>query len=234
MANEKVAVITGASHGIGARLVSAYADAGYNVVANSRSIGASTDSRILNVAGDVGQPDTADRIVKEAVERFGRLDTLVNNAGLFISKPFTDYTQADYDLMLSTNVAGFFHVTQRAVRVMERQGSGHIVNVTTTAAEQPINGSPALLASLTKGGLNSATKALAIEYAQRGIRANAVSLGIIVTQDPKSYAGLESLEPLHRLGTIDDVVSVVMYLERATFVTGEISHVDGGQSAGHW
>jgi NAD(P)-dependent dehydrogenase (short-subunit alcohol dehydrogenase family) len=234
MAKEKVAVITGASHGIGASLVSAFSDAGYNVIANSRSIGVSTNPSVVNVAGDVGEPATAARIVKEGVGRFGRLDTLVNNAGIFIAKPFTEYTQADYDAMLSTNVAGFFYLTQRAVQVMERQGYGHIVNVTTTAAEQPINGSPALLASLTKGGLNAATKALAIEYAQRGIRVNAVSLGIIKTQNPDSYAGLESLEPLHRLGEIADVVSAVMYLERAEFVTGEISHVDGGQSAGHW
>jgi NAD(P)-dependent dehydrogenase (short-subunit alcohol dehydrogenase family) len=234
MAKEKVAVITGASHGIGASLVSAYSEAGYNVVANSRSIGASANPNIVNITGDIGESDTADRIMNEGVEKFGRLDTLVNNAGIFISKPFTEYTQADYDAMLSTNIAGFFHLTQRAARVMERQGWGHIVNITTTAAEQPINGSPALLASLTKGGLNSATKALAIEYAQRGIRVNAVSLGIIKTQEHDSYAGLEALEPLHRLGEIDDVVSAVMYLEGATFVTGEISHVDGGQSAGHW
>lgn len=234
MSVEKVAVITGASHGIGAKLVSAYNEAGYNVVANSRSIGASTNPSIVNVAGDIGEPDTADRIMNDGVKGFGRLDTLVNNAGIFISKPFTEYTLADYDAMLATNIAGFFHVTQRAVRFMERQGWGHIVNITTTVAEQPINGSPALLASLTKGGLNAATRALAIEYAQRGIRVNAVSLGIIKTQESASYAGLESLEPMRRLGEIADVVSAVMYLERAGFVTGEISHVDGGQSAGHW
>lgn len=234
MAKEKVAVITGASHGIGASLVSAYSEAGYNVVANSRSIGASSNPSIVNITGDIGEPDTAERIMSEGVERFGRLDTLVNNAGIFISKPFTDYTQADYDAMLSTNIAGFFYLTQRAVRVMERQGWGHIVNVTTTAAEQPINGFPALLASLTKGGLNAATKALAIEYGQRGIRVNAVALGIIKTQEADSYLGLESLDPLRRLGEVHDVVSAVMYLERAEFVTGEISHVDGGQSAGHW
>ncbi len=234
MAKLKVAVITGASHGIGAGLVSAYSEAGYNVVANSRSIGASANPSIVNVAGDVGEPDTANRIMNEGVDRFGRLDTLVNDAGIFISKPFTEYTQADYNAMLSTNIAGFFHLTQRAVRVMERQGWGHIVNITTVVAEQPINGSPALLASLTKGGLNAATKALAIEYGQRGIRVNAVSLGIIKTQESDSYAGLESFGVLGRLGEIDDVVSAVMYLERAQFVTGEISHVDGGQSAGHW
>jgi NAD(P)-dependent dehydrogenase (short-subunit alcohol dehydrogenase family) len=233
MANEKVAVITGASHGIGASLVSAFSQAGYNVVANSRSIPPSTSSNIVNIPGDVGEAETADRIMSEGVGKFGRLDTLVNNAGIFISKPFTDYTQADYDAMLSTNIAGFFHLTQRAVRIMERQGSGHVVNVTTTAAEQPISGSPALLASLTKGGLNAATKALAIEYGPRGIRVNAVSLGIIQTQSG-SYAGLERMDPLERLGQISDVVAAVMYLERAGFVTGEISHVDGGQSAGHW
>ena len=190
MDKEKVAIITGASHGIGASLASAYSEAGYNVVANSRSIEASADPSIINIAGDVGEPDTADRIMSEGVAKFGRLDTLVNNAGIFISKPFTEYTQADYDAMLSTNIAGFFYLTQRAVRIMERQGRGHIVNITTTAAEQPISGSPALLASLTKGGLNAATKALAIEYAQRGIRVNAVSLGIIKTQESASYAAL--------------------------------------------
>lgn len=233
MADGKVAVITGASHGIGAALVSAYRRAGYRVIANSRTIGASTDPGIVNVPGDVGDSKTADRIMSDGVDRFGRLDTLVNNAGIFISKPFTQYTQADYDVMLSTNIAGFFQLTQRAVAIMERQAHGHIVNVTTTAAEQPIAGYPALLASLTKGGLNAATKALAIEYAPVGIRVNAVSLGIIKTQSG-SYAGLESLAPLHRLGEIDDVVSAVMYLEQAEFVTGEISHVDGGQSAGRW
>jgi NAD(P)-dependent dehydrogenase (short-subunit alcohol dehydrogenase family) len=234
MANDKVAVITGASHGIGAALVAAYGEAGYRVVANSRSIGASTNPSIINVPGDIGEAETADRIMSEGVDKFGRLDTLVNDAGIFVSKPFTQYTQADYDSMLATNIAGFFHLTQRAVRMMERQGRGHIVNVTTTAAEQPISGYPALLASLTKGALNAATKALAIEYGPRGIRVNAVSLGIIKTQNPDSYAGLESLDPLRRLGEIDDVVSAVMYLEHAAFVTGEISHVDGGQSAGHW
>ncbi len=233
--HEKVAVITGASHGIGASLVTAYFEAGYSVVANSRSIAPSANTRIVSIPGDIGKPETADRIMTEGVGRFGRIDTLVNNAGVFVAKPFTQYTQADYDAMLSTNIAGFFHLTQRAIGFMERQGWGHVVNVTTTAAEQPIGGSPALLASLTKGGLNAATKALAIEYGPCGIRVNAVSLGIIKTQpDAASYAGLEGMDPLRRLGEIGDVVSAVMYLEGATFVTGEISHVDGGQSAGHW
>jgi NAD(P)-dependent dehydrogenase (short-subunit alcohol dehydrogenase family) len=233
MANEKVAIITGASHGIGAALVTAYRATGYNVVANARSIGAGTDSGVINVPGDIGNPETADGIVNTALKLFGRLDTLVNNAGIFMSKPFTEYSHADFDAMLSTNIAGFFYLTQRAVPVMESQGSGHIVTITSTVAEQPVSGSPAALTSLTKGGLNAATKALAIEYGPRGIRVNAVSPGIIKTQD-SSYAGLESTAPLHRLGEIDDIVSAVMYLECASFVTGEILHVDGGQSAGHW
>ena len=170
--------------------------------------------------------------MSEGIDGFGRLDTLVNNAGAYISKPFTQYTLADFDLMLSTNLAGFFHITQRAARVMETQGWGHIVNITATVAEQPVKGVP--LASLTKGGLNSVTKALAIEYASRGIRVNAVSPAIIRTHPEASYAGLEAQIPLGRIGEIQDVVSAVMYLENAPYVTGEISHVDGGQSAGHW
>ena len=234
MIDEKVAVITGASHGIGEGLVAAYRDAGFKVVASALSIGHSTDPNVRNVAGDISNPKTADLIISEGVDGFGRLDTLVNNAGAYISKPFTQYTQADFDLMLSTNLAGFFHITQRALRVMEAQGWGHIVNITATVAEQPVKGVPAALASLTKGGLNSVTKALAIEYASCGIRVNAVSPTIIRTHPEASYAGLEAQIPLGRIGEIQDVVSAVMYLENAPYVTGEISHVDGGQSAGHW
>jgi NAD(P)-dependent dehydrogenase (short-subunit alcohol dehydrogenase family) len=232
--DEKVAIITGASHGIGEGLVAAYRHAGFKVVANALSIGHSTDPNVLNVAGDISDPKTAELIMSEGIDKFGRLDTLVNNAGAYISKPFTQYTPADCDLMLSTNLAGFFHITQRAVRVMEAQGWGHIVNITATVAEQPVKGVPAALASLTKGGLNSVTKALAIEYASCGIRVNAVSPIIIRTHPEASYAGLEAQIPLGRIGEIDDVTSAVMYLESARYVTGEISHVDGGQSAGHW
>lgn len=234
--DQKVAIITGASQGIGASLARAYVDAGYKVIGNSRSIGASTNGSVINIPGDVGDPKTAERIVSEAVENFGRIDTLINNAGIFVAKPFTDYTQADYDSVLSTNLAGFFHVTQAALRVMESQGSGHIVNITTTLVEQPINGFSAALASLTKGGLNAVTKALAIEYAARGIRVNAVAPGVIKTpMHPEStHQALAGLHPLGRLGETDDIVQAVMYLENATFVTGEISHVDGGQSAGNW
>jgi NAD(P)-dependent dehydrogenase (short-subunit alcohol dehydrogenase family) len=204
------------------------------VVASALSIGPSADPNVRNVAGDISDPVTADLITSEGVDRFGRLDALVNNAGAYISKPFTEYTQADFDLMLSTNLAGFFHITQRALRVMETQGWGHIVNITATVAEQPVKGVPAALASLAKGGLNSVTKALAIEYASCGIRVNAVSPTIIRTHPEASYAGLEAQVPLGRIGEIQDVVSAVMYLESAAYVTGEISHVDGGQSAGRW
>jgi len=232
--DEKVAIITGASHGIGAGLVAAYRDAGFRVVASALSIGPSTDPNVRNVAGDISDPKTADLIMSEGVDGFGRLDTLVNNAGAYISKPFSQYTATDCELMLSTNLAGFFHITQRALSVMEAQGWGHIVNMTATVAEQPVKGVPAALASLTNGGLNSVTKALAIEYASCGIRVNAVSPIIIRTHPEASYAGLEAQIPLGRIGEIQDVVSAVMYLESAPYVTGEISHVDGGQSAGHW
>ena len=234
MSDEKVAIITGASHGIGAGLVAAYRDAGFRVVASALSIEESTDPNLITVAGDISKPETAELIMSAGVNRFGRLDTLVNNVGAYISKPFTQYTMVDYELMLSTNLGGFFHVTQRALGRMEKQSRGHVVNITATVAEQPVSGVPAALASLTKGGLNSVTKALAIEYASRGIRVNAVSPTLIMTHPEASYAGLASQIPLGRLGEVRDVVSAVMYLENAPYVTGEISHVDGGQSAGHW
>jgi NAD(P)-dependent dehydrogenase (short-subunit alcohol dehydrogenase family) len=234
MDKARVALITGASHGVGAGLVAAYRDAGFKVVASALSIEQSSDPNVRNVAGDISSPKTAELIFSAGLDGFGRLDTLVNNAGAYISKPFTQYTPADYDLMLSTNLAGFFHITQRAIRQMETQGWGHIVNITATVAEQPVKGVPAALASMTKGGLNSVTKALAIEYAWCGIRVNAVSPAIIRTHPEASYAGLEAQVPLGRIGEVQDVVAAVMYLENAAYVTGEISHVDGGQSAGHW
>jgi NAD(P)-dependent dehydrogenase (short-subunit alcohol dehydrogenase family) len=232
--DKKVVVITGASHGIGAGLVAAYLSAGFRVVANALTIDPSTDPDVLNVAGDISDPTTSDRIMSEGIDAFGRLDTLINNAGAYISKPFTEYTKADCDVMLSTSLAGFFYITQRALARMETQGSGHIVNITATVAEQPVNGVPAVLVSMVKAGLNAATKSLAIEYASRGIRVNAVSPIIIRTHPELSYAGVEWQIPLGRIGEIGDVTSAVMYLEHASYVTGEISHVDGGQSAGHW
>jgi NAD(P)-dependent dehydrogenase (short-subunit alcohol dehydrogenase family) len=232
--DKKVVVITGASHGIGAGLVAAYLAAGFRVVANALEIEPSTGPDVLNVAGDIGDSATADRIMSEGVDRFGRIDTLINNAGAYISKPFTQYTKADCDVLLSTSLAGFFYITQRALSRMETQGSGHVVNITATVAEQPVKGVPAVLVSMVKAGLNAATKSLAIEYAARGIRINAVSPIIIRTHPEVSYAGVEWQIPLGRIGEIDDVTSAVMYLENASYVTGEISHVDGGQSAGHW
>jgi NAD(P)-dependent dehydrogenase (short-subunit alcohol dehydrogenase family) len=231
---ERVVIITGASQGIGAALVSAYADAGYKVVANSRSIGASTNRNVLNVPGDIGDPNTTARIMSQVVDKLGRLDSLVNNAGIFIAKPFTEYTQRDYDSVVSTNLTGFFHITQQALVVMQAQGWGHIVNITAALAEQPIEGVPAALASLTKGALNAATKGLAIEYASRGVRVNAVAPGVIDTpmHPEAAHSALAALHPVGRIGSVADIVSAVMYLENAMFVTGEIAHVDGGQSAG--
>lgn len=231
----KVVVVTGASQGIGAALVKAYRDLDYRVVATARSVKPSTDPDILIVAGDIADPATAERVIREGVTRFGRIDSLVNNAGIFVAKPFTAYTHEDYVKVLSVNLNGFFYITQLAITEMEKQGKGHIVNVTTSLVDHAIEGVPSVLASLTKGGLNSATKSLAIEYAKRGIRVNAVSPGIIKTpmHAEQTHQALGSLHPVGRMGEISDIVQAIVYLESAGFVTGEILHVDGGQSAGH-
>jgi NAD(P)-dependent dehydrogenase (short-subunit alcohol dehydrogenase family) len=236
MSTRKVAVITGASQGIGAALVAAYQDLGYAVVANSRTITPSSTATLETVAGDIGERAVAERIVKTAVERFGRVDTLINNAGIFIAKPFVDYTQEDYDNITQTNVAGFFHITQLAIEQMLAQGEGgHIVNLTTTLVESAVSSVPSALASLTKGGVAAATKALAVEYASKGIRVNAVSPGIIQTpMHPEStHEFLKALHPVGAMGEIPDVTRGVVYLEQSPFVTGEFLHIDGGQSAGH-
>jgi NAD(P)-dependent dehydrogenase (short-subunit alcohol dehydrogenase family) len=232
---QKVAVITGASQGIGAALLRAYRDRNYRVVAMALSMEPSTDANVLVVSGDIADRKTAERAISEGMARFGRIDTLVNNAGIFISKPFTQYTEADYAAILGVNVTGFFHITQLAVAEMEKQGSGHIVQITTSLTDHAIAGVPAVLAALTKGGLNAATRSLAIEYAKRGIRVNAVSPGTIKTpmHSVEEYAQLAALHPVGRLGEISDVVDAILYLEGASFVTGAILHVDGGQSAGH-
>jgi NAD(P)-dependent dehydrogenase (short-subunit alcohol dehydrogenase family) len=232
---QKVAVITGASQGIGAALVKAYRDRNYRVIAISRSIQPAGDDAILTVSGDIADRKTAERAIIEGVTRFGRIDTLINNAGIFIAKPFTEYTEADYKTVLETNVTGFFHITQLAIAEMEKQGSGHIVQISTSLVDHAIAGVPSVLASLTKGGLNAATKSLAIEYAKRGIRVNAVALGTIKTpmHPVETHAQLDALHPIGHMGEISDVVGAVLYLESANFVTGEILHVDGGQSAGH-
>ncbi len=235
METRKVAIITGASQGIGAGLVDGYRKLGYAVVANSRSIAPSEDFDLVTVAGDISDPEVAERVVATAVERFGRVDTLVNNAGIFIAKPFADYTQDDYDNALRVNLGGFFHISQKAMANMVERNSGHVVNITTTLVENANSNVPSALASLTKGGLASVVKSLAIEYAARGVRVNAVSPGIIKTplHAEETHATYGALHPVGRMGTIDDVVHGVLYLEQAQFVTGEFLHVDGGQSAGN-
>jgi NAD(P)-dependent dehydrogenase (short-subunit alcohol dehydrogenase family) len=234
-AEQKVAIITGASQGIGSALVKAYRDRNYRVVANSRSIKPSTDPDVLTVAGDVADPKTAQRIVSQAIEHFGRIDTLVNNAGIFVAKPFTDYTEEDYVSVLAVNLGSFFHLTKRVAAEMLKQGSGHIVQITTSLIDHANSNVPSVLASLTKGGLNAATKSLAIEYASKGVRVNAVAPGVIKTpmHAPETHEFLAKLHPVGRIGETKDIVDAVLFLESAGFVTGEILHVDGGQSAGH-
>lgn len=231
----KVAVITGASQGIGAGLVDAFLEQGYRVVATSRSIKPSDNPDILAIAGDIGDPSTGPRVIQEAIEKFGRVDTLVNNAGVFLASPFTDYSPQQYDDVVATNLHGFFHITQAAVAAMEKQGSGHIVSITTTLVDNPTSKVPSVLASLTKGGIAAATKSLAIEYATRGIRVNAVSPGIIRTpmHAPETLEFLAALHPVGHIGEVRDIVDAILYLDGASFVTGEILHVDGGQVAGH-
>jgi NAD(P)-dependent dehydrogenase (short-subunit alcohol dehydrogenase family) len=231
----KVVIITGASQGIGAGLVEGFRRAGYAVVGTSRSITESDDPGCVAVRGDITQIDTAQRVVDAATERFGRIDSLINNAGLFVGKPFDGYTPEDFAAVTAVNLAGFFHITQRAVRTMLLQGNGHIVNISTSLVDHANSHAVAALASLTKGGLAAVTRSLAIEYASRGIRVNAVSLGVIRT--PKyaasSYEAAAAQHPIGRVGEISDVVDGILYLERATFVTGETLHIDGGQAAGH-
>ena len=231
----RVVVITGASQGIGASLVPAYRRLGYAVLGTSRTIPPSDDPMIATVQGDIATADTAERVTRHAIDRFGRIDTLINNAGVFVAKRFTQYTDEDYGLVTGVNLGGFFHITRRAIEHMERAGSGHVVNITTTLVEHADVKVPSALASLTKGGLAAVTKSLATEYAATGVRVNALSLGVIKTpmHAPETYDGLGTLHPMGRIGETSDVVSAVMYLESAPFVTGEFMHVDGGQSAGH-
>jgi len=232
---QKVAIVTGASQGIGAALVQAFRTHDYKVVANSRSIKPAADPNIVTVPGDVADPKTAERVFKETLGQFGRVDVLVNNAGMFMAKPFTAYTQDDYAAYLATNVTGFFHMTQRAIEAMNKQGYGHVVTITTSLVDQPMTSVPAVLASLTKGALSAATRSLAIECAKSGVRVNAVSPGIIKTpmHPVEAHQALASLHPVGRMGEVSDIVDAVMYLDNAGFVTGEILHVDGGQTAGH-
>ena len=236
MSQKKVAIVTGASQGIGAAVAQAYLNEGYAVVATSRSIQQPDNPDVLAVAGDIRDRAVAERVVSEALERFGRIDTLVNNAGIFLAKPFTDYSIEDFHNAVDTNLAGFFNITQLTLPQMLKQGSGHIVQITTTLVHQAIAGVPSGLALLTKGGLDSVTRGLAIEYAQTGVRVNAVAPGIIKTpmHAPETHGFLAGLHPMGRMGEISEVVQAILYLEKAAFVTGETLNVDGGQHAGRW
>jgi NAD(P)-dependent dehydrogenase (short-subunit alcohol dehydrogenase family) len=234
--DRQVAIITGGSQGIGAGLVAEYRRRGWAVVATSRTIKPSGDPDVLTVDGDISEVATTDRIISGALGRFGRVDTLINNAGVFMSKPFTDYTEQDYATVVGVNLTGFFALTQRVIGEMLTSGHGHIVNITTTLADYANSSEPSVLTALTKGGLASATRSLAVEYASRGIRVNAISPGIIQTpaHPPESYAGLGSqLPPIGHVGQVRDIVDGILFLESSPFITGEVLHIDGGQIAGH-
>jgi NAD(P)-dependent dehydrogenase (short-subunit alcohol dehydrogenase family) len=233
--DQKVVIVTGASRGIGAGLVEGYRKLGYAVVATSRTVAPSDDPQVHAVPGDLTDPGTAERVVDAALERFGHVDTLVNNAGSFLAKPFTAYTDDDFAAMVGLNLAGFFGITRRAVAAMLERGRGHVVTITTSLVDHPMRAVPSVLASPTKGGLDAATRSLAIECAGSGVRVNAVSPGIIKTpmHPVEAYDAYAGLHPVGRMGEVDEIVHAVLYLESATFVTGETLHVDGGQSAGH-
>lgn len=242
MTNQKkqTALITGASSGIGLALTKGFLAEGFQVVANSRNImtaGTLTPSdNLLAVDGDVGKPETAAHLVEAAEQRFGTVDVLINNAGIFVPKPFEEYTTEDFQRVMSTNLAGFFFVSQRAVRHMRKNGGGQIINISTTLAQQPVAGVNAALTSLTKGGINAVTRGLAIEFAEQGIRVNAIAPGIIDTpmHKPENHEALKQLHPIKRLGTVEEIVDAALFLVRSPFITGEVLHVDGGAHAGKW
>lgn len=232
--SNKVAIVTGASQGIGAALVPAYRKLGYSVVAVSRSVDSSDDPEVLAIRADLSRPGEGARVAGETLARFGRVDSLVNNAGIFVAKPFTEYTDEDFATVIGTNLTGFFDITRSAVAAMQENG-GHVVNVSRSLVDHALSAVPSALASLTKGGLNAVTRSLAVEHAARGIRFNTVALGIIRTpmHAPETHETLAGLHPVGRIGDISEVVDAITFLEQAGFVTGEILHVDGGQSAGH-
>jgi NAD(P)-dependent dehydrogenase (short-subunit alcohol dehydrogenase family) len=237
-AGQQVAIVTGGSQGIGAGLAEGYRKQGWAVVTNALHIKPSDDPDVLTVEGDISQQATANDIMSQAMSRFGRVDTLVNNAGVFVGKPFTDYTAEDFALVTGVNLGGFFWLTQLAIGQMLKQGGGHVVNVSASIADFADSVDPTALAALTKGGLAAVTKSLATEYASRGIRVNAVAPGIIQTplHPPESYkpeALAGKLSPLGHVGQVSDIVGGILYLESAPFVTGEILHIDGGRTVGH-
>lgn len=238
----KTVIVTGASSGIGLGLAEAYLKKGFNVVANARTkerlkkaadhLGAPTN--FLPVAGDIGLKSTAEKIIQEAVTKFGQVDILINNAGIFNAKPFADYSPEDLDNLINTNLKGFFYVSQLASKQMAKQGQGHIINITAAIAMQPNVDVPASIPILIKGGLNSVTKALALEFASKNIKVNAVAPGIIDTPlyTPDMHDFLNALQPVGRIGSVKDVVDAVMYLTGAEFTTGVVLSVDGGMTAG--
>jgi NAD(P)-dependent dehydrogenase (short-subunit alcohol dehydrogenase family) len=238
MSSTRTAIVTGASQGIGAALVEALLNAGYNVVATSRNVdrALAASSNLVLVAGDIGKRDTAVKAVTAAMENFGSVDLLVTNAGIFFTKPFTEFTTDDFNALVSTNLLGFLYITQLAVERMRKQKSGAVVSITAALADQPIAGVNAAVPMITKGGLNAVINSLAIEYAKEGIRFNAVAPGIVDTpmheSDPKE--SLRTLQPMGQIARVNDISDAVLYLARADQVTGEVLHVDGGSHAGRW
>jgi NAD(P)-dependent dehydrogenase (short-subunit alcohol dehydrogenase family) len=235
---QPVAIVTGASSGIGLGITQALLERGWRVVATSRTISKSKDLKprpdLVLVDGEISKKETAVKVVEAALEHFGRIDLLVNNAGVFIPKAFTDYTEEDYNLVMNTNVASFFYMTQQVIPQMKKQNSGHVVNISAVLADQPSGAVPALLAVLSKSPMPAVSKALALEYAANNIRFNTVSPGNINTpmHAKDNHAALAKFHPLARMGEISDIVDAVLYLQNATFVTGENIRVDGGVHAG--
>lgn len=237
MSDEKTAIVTGASGGIGMGLVDGFLKTGYNVVGTSiRTQSSASSPSLVLVDGDIGKQETAAKVVEAALEHFGSVDVLVNNAGILRVKPFIDFTADDFEALVSTNLLGFFYITQCSVKQMLKQKSGNVVNITAALADQPVAGVNASVSMITKGGLNAVTRSLAIEYAKEGIRFNAVAPGVVDTPLHKD-APKESLtarQPMKTITTVKDVVDAVLYLAGADQVTGEIIHVDGGSHAGRW
>src|ERR1700729_3352426 len=236
MSGKKTAIVAGASGGIGAGLVEGFLKEGYNVVATSRDADRTlvTSGKLVLLDGDIGKQQTAADAVEAAINNFGTIDVLVNNAGIFLTKPFTDFTTEDFDALVSTNLLGFFYITQRTVKEMLKQQSGCVVSITAGLADRPIAGENSSLAMMTKGGLNSATQNLAIEYAKDGIRFNAVAPGVVDTQMHQNDPNDSTLQPTMKKATVKDIVDAVLYLAKAGHVSGEILHVDGAAPARRW
>ena len=238
MSDKKTAIVTGASGGIGAGLVEGLLNDSYNVVATaldaSKSLTASQS--LVLVDGDISKPETAAKTVEAAIQRFRSIDVLVNNAGIYRTKPFTDFTIDDFNALVSINLVGFLYMTQLAVRQMLKQKSGSVVTISAALADQPIAGINASVSMITKGGLNTVTRSLAIEYAKEGIRFNAVAPGVVDTSLHKdgSKESLTARQPMGKIAAVKDIVGAVLYLAQADQVTGEVLHVDGGAHAGCW